>query len=351
MHAPGRRSRPRDRTSRAASISRPAVVEPTGDLLLRFGSAAAETPLQLLHRRRLEEDQDGVGDHARGSGSAPWTSISRRTSLPGASLLLDVAPRCSRASARTIGAHSRSLAVVDHPIELVRRTRRSSRRPRPPTARGARVVARDGQDQPLVDRGRARSRTTRSLADPGGTGDDEERCPARAKRYFANLASSSSRCLAPRPRTRRLARDVELLHDLLRAHLADTGERLEHDRHLHLADGVVARRVSTSLSVRLPGLQLALQLGASLARGGGLFERPLRCSGVRVGRAMSRSFASSIVRGGEEPGEYTHGPRRATNLRNRPRPAVSHRGHERRRAQRDAEQDAARHPDRIVGRR
>ena len=58
------------------------------------------------------------------------------------------------------------------------------------------------------------------------------------------------------------------MNKLCYTNLADAWQGLEHDRHLHLADGVVLA-LEHLLQRELPGLQLALQLGTSLPRGGG----------------------------------------------------------------------------------
>ncbi len=175
---------------------------------------------------------------------APSTSISSSTSRP--------ASRCS--STGPAGVPYRwpedlgplqHLAVGDHPIEpvIVDEEVVDARRPR--RRRGARVVALTDSTRSLWRCATERARTTRSLADPGWAGDDEQdassvgQAPAAA--YFANFASSCSRCFAPRPRTRRLALMSSSSMILRGANLADARQRLEHDRHLHLADGVVAR--------------------------------------------------------------------------------------------------------------
>src|SRR3954452_17716809 len=61
----------------------------------------------------------------------------------------------------------------------------------------------------------------------------------RASLLLAELRQELLALLAAQPPHAPSGGDVELLHDLLRAHLADTGERLEHGRDLHLAQGVV----------------------------------------------------------------------------------------------------------------
>ena len=85
--------------------------------------------------------------------------------------------------------------------------------------------------------------------------------------FLPNLVSSSSRCLHP-ARGCGGCGDVELLHDLLGPDLADAGERLEHRRHLHLAQRVVLVGLLEQIGQRaLAGLELPLDLGALLTRG------------------------------------------------------------------------------------
>src|SRR5262245_24661952 len=58
-------------------------------------------------------------------------------------------------------------------------------------------------------------------------------------------------------------RDVELVHDAARLHLADPGEGLEHAHDLELRERVVARTlVEQLLEADRPCLQLRLHLGA-----------------------------------------------------------------------------------------
>ena len=53
------------------------------------------------------------------------------------------------------------------------------------------------------------------------------------------LRAAARRCLAPSPRTRRLAEMSSSSMIFCGANLADPGQRLEHVGYLHLADGVV----------------------------------------------------------------------------------------------------------------
>src|SRR5687767_15974874 len=63
--------------------------------------------------------------------------------------------------------------------------------------------------------------------------------------------------------------DGELFHDLAGADLPDARQRFENQRHLHLPDGVVVG-LQHLLQREFPGLELALQLGASLRPDGRL---------------------------------------------------------------------------------
>ena len=94
----------------------------------------------------------------------------------------------------------------------------------------------------------ASSRSTRRLddrafADPAGAGDDEDQGRSTA-------SSSASRCLAPRPWSRRVSADADVLHEAASLDLAGAWERFEHGQHLHLADDLV-RSALTSSSFRV----------------------------------------------------------------------------------------------------
>ena len=109
--------------------------------------------------------------------------------------------------------------------------------------------------------------------------------------YFLapNSASRASFCLEPRPRTRREAGDVELLHDLVSADLADPGHALEHAGDLHLAHRVVRVFGKDGGQARVATLELSLGL-ARLRRASAAFSNACwRCSGVRVGRGIRTS--------------------------------------------------------------
>src|SRR5262245_14362122 len=66
------------------------------------------------------------------------------------------------------------------------------------------------------------------------------------------------------------AGDLEALHDLARAHLADAGKRLEDRRHLHLADRVVVLLRQHVLECSLARLEFSLEFGP-LATSNGCF--------------------------------------------------------------------------------
>src|SRR5690348_4019057 len=69
-------------------------------------------------------------------------------------------------------------------------------------------------------------------------------------------------------------RNAELLHDALRAHLADARHRLENSRHPHLADDLVGLTRGEDVRERCARvLQLVAQLSPGLPRRGGFLER------------------------------------------------------------------------------
>ncbi len=204
------------------------VVEAPRELLLDPRSRVARS------RRSSSSTLGGASKIRTASGTrsrtwrAPWTSISRSTSRPAPRSLARRAPPASRSSGRrrpptragSLVHHPSNCSVGDEPVvDPVALGRRAagawSPRPRGPACRGrARGAPHDGP-----------------LADPGRAGDDEQAAScARPRLTSENRVEERSRCFAPSPRTRRLAGDVELLHDLARPHLPDPGERLEHRR-------------------------------------------------------------------------------------------------------------------------
>src|ERR1041384_2041708 len=76
--------------------------------------------------------------------------------------------------------------------------------------------------------------------DPGA---DVERAPAISSDRLSLVELCEQRLflLLAEPADTARRRNVQLLHDLLRAHLADAGKRFQHGRNLHLADRVVGR--------------------------------------------------------------------------------------------------------------
>src|SRR5690606_8802363 len=108
--------------------------------------------------------------------------------------------------------------------------------------------------------------------------------------------------------------DVEPLHDLLGADLADAGERLQQSRDLHLADDVVGLAVGEHLRQGDAAvLQAVLDFRALFSGLSGLLQGRgalLGCEG-RKGHAGSPRF--SLVRGGRTPAQVSRfRPRSAT---------------------------------------
>src|SRR5262245_46518555 len=88
----------------------------------------------------------------------------------------------------------------------------------------------------------------------------------RASLLLAELREQLLALLAAQPAHAARRGDVELLHDLLGAHLADTRQRLEHRRDLHLAEGVVLVDLLEHIGQRaVSGLELPLDLGRLFA--------------------------------------------------------------------------------------
>src|SRR5262245_1748898 len=73
--------------------------------------------------------------------------------------------------------------------------------------------------------------------------------------------------------------DVELLHDLSSAHLADPGHALEHAGDLHLAHRLVGVLGEDGGQARVAALELCLELGPLAAGFGSLLQRLLALLG------------------------------------------------------------------------
>src|SRR6478736_6980256 len=160
-----------------------------------------------------------------------------------------------------------------------------------------RVVAEMESASPSGSRERRRS-TTLPFPTPEGPARtiSVPRC-TRASLLLAELREQQFALLAAQSADPTRRGDVELLHDLLRAHLADTGQRLEHRRDLHLAEGVVLVGLLEQIGQRaLAGLKLPLDLCALLARG----CRLLQCVGtlLRGKRRKRHERSPSVSRDG-----------------------------------------------------
>ena len=78
------------------------AAHPVGDHLFRIGAARVQASLQLLHRRRQDEDADQIARRTpRSSCCVPCQSMSNRMSRPSS-------------SASLIGAFGRAVAMVEH---------------------------------------------------------------------------------------------------------------------------------------------------------------------------------------------------------------------------------------------
>src|SRR5439155_8178028 len=106
------------------------------------------------------------------------------------------------------------------------------------------------------------------LPDHGGAGDDDQRASTHEAKplLLPELVEQQLTLLRTEPAHATARGDVQLFHDLLRPHLADARQGLEHRRNLHLAQGAVITRCLENISERsLPRLQLPFDLCALLA--------------------------------------------------------------------------------------
>ena len=143
---------------------------------------------------------------------------------------------------------------------------------------GAPGAGRPRATQPEATVGGDQAADDRPLADPAGPADDEDQGRAAA-------SSSDSRCLAPRPWSRRVSLMPTCLHEAASLDLARTGERLENRQHLHLADDLVRLRLDEQLPQGdSTTLQVVLDLGALAARSGRLLERRVALLGREARR-------------------------------------------------------------------
>src|SRR5690606_38917448 len=120
---------------------------------------------------------------------------------------------------------------------------------------------------------------TLSLPTPDGPESTISRAAGRASSLLTPLVSTPRGSLARRELPKQCSAllfaeaaqpaavsDLQLFHYLSRPNLADTGQRLEHGRHLQLADDIVGLGAVEHLGeARLTALELFLQLGAGLA--------------------------------------------------------------------------------------
>ena len=204
MPVPGRRSRPRGRTRsrcvelplRLREARRRSAPRP------RCPGRAAAAPAPPA--RAAEQDQHRLG-HPLADLPAPWTSISRSTSCPAVELRVRRGARACRSGAPKTSAHSSSSPAVDHPVELARRRRSVVDAV---DLAGPRRTGGGGDGEHAASGSRAGApRTTVPLPTPEGPAMTKSlpRRVASAALLLRTSSSSCSRCLAPRPRTRRLA--------------------------------------------------------------------------------------------------------------------------------------------------
>ena len=245
--------------------------------------------------------------------AAPLTSISRITSRPSAS----AAPRTARGVpdrwSDETSAHSRSSSVLDHPVELRfgdeevvarRRPRRadahgSSRRWNSASPSGSRTAGAVRRRFPSRPRRGPRGRSACRVAH------------GQAVTSCRTSSSSISRCLAPRPRTRRLA-EMSSSSMIFWARTLPTpgSDSSTFDTFILPTMSSCPPLDSIVLQRSLAGLQLALQLRALLPRLGGLLEGFGRCSGVRSGSAMTLLCVRGTV--AENAASIRTAPRRDT---------------------------------------
>ena len=138
--------------------------------------AAAQTPLELLHRGRCEEDQDRVRDLPRTCSGALDVDLQDDVA-PGRQRLLDEPARRARAVIRRT-APIRGTRLAQHLVELPSEMKKYSGRPaRSPAAPGSaprpsRRRLRAEAEEPLNDA---------PLADPRRAGEDDQPASARGQ--------------------------------------------------------------------------------------------------------------------------------------------------------------------------
>src|SRR5579863_3389875 len=93
--------------------------------------------------------------------------------------------------------------------------------------------------------------------------------------------------------------DSHRLHETSGLDLAESGERLEHRQHLHLANGLVLLGTTEKLGKGDgPHLQLLLHLGPLAADLGGLVQRRLALLRGECGRLRHAGHHSALASGG-----------------------------------------------------
>src|SRR5580692_8499799 len=98
--------------------------------------------------------------------------------------------------------------------------------------------------------------------------------------------------------------DSNRLHETTSLDLAETGERLEHRQHFHLADGLVVLGAREELGQGDgPHLELLLHLSPLAADLGGLVQRRLALLRGKCRRLRHAGHHSALVSGGHPRGE------------------------------------------------
>src|SRR3990170_2974080 len=270
-----------------------------GEPGLVLGPPLAQSPLELGHRGRLEQDQDRRGHllahlvcpldvDLEHDVVATLQCVLRRTHRRSVPVAEDLGPLEEPALTR----HLREPVVGDedvvHPVLFVRTWWTGGRGDRHAQAREA--------FQQVPDDG--------PFADPRGTGDDEEPAARFDRGYFlANSASSASRCFAPRPRTRRLAEMSNFSMIFVAGTFPTPGSDSSTVDTFIFPTVLSSVLESRSFKERLPDFSSPFS-SARLRRASAAFARAcLRCSSVRIGRGMRRSF----VVGGRKRREYSAG--------------------------------------------
>ncbi len=262
---------------------------------------------------------------------APSRSTSTSTGRPAASSPLDRLPRGAGALQPAVDLGPlQQLAALDQPVETGRADEvvvgavDLARARVPGGRRDAEVQLREPPAQ-LVDHA--------ALADAGRAGQHDQPAARRVGAGAGALAATGHDRTGPgrlprhvevrrRPRLTRTEElgqqrlalpvaepaqppgrgDLEPLHDLRGAHLADPGQRLEQRRHLHLAQDLVAVGLLQHLAEGGPAaLEAVLQLGPGPTRRGRLLERGCTLFLGQLGKGHG-SPPSFVAHRGDRPG-------------------------------------------------